>query len=57
MYWYLAENCEGKRGVMPINFVQVGLLFFVIEPLLHIEIDSHGGGIVQLVKARLETGL
>ena len=23
MYWYLAENREGKRGVMPINFVQV----------------------------------
>ena len=23
MYWYLAENSEGKRGVMPINFVEV----------------------------------
>ena len=26
MYWYLAENSEGKRGVMPINFVKVYIL-------------------------------
>ena len=23
MYWYLAENNQGKRGIMPINFVEV----------------------------------
>ena len=23
MYWYVAENSEGKRGVLPINFIKV----------------------------------
>lgn len=25
VFWYLAENSEGKRGVIPINFVKVEL--------------------------------
>ena len=29
MYWYLAENSKGKRGVMPVNFVKVHYYAFV----------------------------
>ena len=41
MYWYLAENSEGKRGIMPINFVKVCMLKYRViyslagQPLLH----------------------